>query len=120
LEFDTGLSSSFIQSDMDGGLNLSSYEYVCIQSDKFGNDMMTNKGTAFWWFVPNVSNGVNSTSIVYENTRNPTLEYLRIPRDIEQFDIRVIDQNGKIIQVADQKNVTIVIEFYLKTTCYPR
>lgn len=103
-----------IKSDVEGGIDLVPFEYVLLQSDKFGNDLMTNSGLSAWWLVPNVANGVNSNSIVYENTRNPTLEYLTNPRDIEQFDIRVLNSNGEIIELQDNKNVTLVIEFYTK------
>lgn len=103
-----------IKSDVEGGIDLVPFEYVLLQSDKFGNDLMTNSGLSAWWLVPNVANGVNSNSIVYENMRNPTLEYLTNPRDIEQFDIRVLNSNGEVIELQDNKNVTIVIEFYTK------
>lgn len=103
-----------LKSDVEGGLDLVPFEYVLLQSDKFGNDLMTNSGLSAWWLVPNVANGVNSNSIVYENTRNPTLEYLTNPRDIEQFDIRILNSNGEIIELQDDKNVTLVIEFYTK------
>ena len=103
-----------VKSDVEGGLDLTPFEYVLVQSDKFGNDLMTNSGLSCWWLVPNVANGVNANSIVYENTRNPTLEYLQNPRDIEQFDIRVLNSNGEILELQDNKNVVIVIEFYTK------
>jgi hypothetical protein len=103
-----------LKSDVDGGLTLTPFEYVLVQSDKFGNDLMTSAGLSAWWLVPNVANGVNANSIVYENTRNPTLEYLNNPRDIEQFDIRVLNSDGQVIELQDNKNVTLVIEFYTK------
>lgn len=103
-----------LKSDVEGGVDLVPFEYVLLQSDKFGNDLMTNSGLSAWWLVPNVANGVNANSIVYENTRNPTLEYLNNPRDIEQFDIRVLNSNGEVIELQDNKNVTLVIEFYTK------
>lgn len=106
-----------IKSDVEGGIDLVPFEYVLLQSDRFGNDLMTNSGLSAWWLVPNVANGVNANSIVYENTRNPTLEYLNNPRDIEQFDIRVLNSNGEIIELQDNKNVTLVIEFYTKKPC---
>lgn len=103
-----------VKSDVEGGISLTPFEYVLVQSDKFGNDLMSNSGLSCWWLVPNVANGVNANSIVYENTRNPTLEYLQNPRDIEQFDIRILNSNGEIIELQDNKNVVIVIEFYTK------
>jgi hypothetical protein len=103
-----------LKSDVEGGITLTPFEYVLVQSDKFGNDLMTNAGLSAWWLVPNVANGVNANSIVYENTRNPTLEYLNNPRDIEQFDIRVLNSDGQVIELQDNKNVTLVIEFYTK------
>lgn len=105
-----------LKSDVEGGLNLVPFEYVLVQSDKFGNELMTNSGLSAWWLVPNLANGVNSNSIVYENTRNPTLEYLTNPRDIEQFDIRILNSNGGYITLQDNSNVALVIEFYTKKT----
>jgi len=111
--YEGNIGPFFIESDIAGGVNLRTYEYVLVKSDKFGNDLIS-KSVPAWWFVPNEGTSANPNSIMYENVRPPVLQFLNNPRDISQFDIKITDPTGEVINIADNQNSTLVIEFYCK------
>ena len=92
---------------------LANYDMLLIQSDRLGNELTSRQGFNAWRSILNGNSLTNSTSITYENTRNPTLECVwKVPRDFEWIDVRLVDIYGSVVDIGANNNMQLVVECY--------
>jgi hypothetical protein len=99
-------------------MHLPNFDYLLVLSQVLGvgDNVETPNGIAAWAFIPNTTRVFGSSTISWENTRQPFLDLAsQTSRDITTVDIAITDAQGSVVDTRGN-HTAFLVELYSRVT----